>query len=78
MADDLDPSPWRERAACAGSDVFVVDVWTPDDVHAAEAVCAACPVRSHCDDLARSLRPSWGVWAGVEWRRGQAVGQRAT
>lgn len=43
------------------------DLWfaeRPDDVEAAKALCAPCPVRTECLAGALERREPWGVWGG--------------
>jgi len=35
-----------------------------DDIAAAKAFCAECPVRDECLDTALRRREPWGVWGG--------------
>lgn len=60
---DLGRSPvdvlpcWTERP----------DLWfaeSPDDVEAAKALCAPCPLRQACLAGALERREPWGVWGG--------------
>lgn len=62
MADD-----WRKRAACVGKDP---EIWFPDPsdregIRKAVDVCAGCPVRAECANLAVANGEEVGVWAGV-------------
>lgn len=61
-----DPSPgWRHHAACATADPSLFDGETADDVAAAEAICAGCPVRTGCLQFALANHIAYGVWGGV-------------
>lgn len=58
-------SEWREAAACANAedpdDVF----FDPENFAHAKAICATCPVRRQCLDLAVSISAPIGVWGGL-------------
>lgn len=43
------------------------DLWfaeLPEEVEAAKALCADCPIRAMCLDQALERREPWGVWGG--------------
>lgn len=57
---------WELRAACRGHDS---DIWFPDPsdtagIARAAAICATCPVTAECDDWAKRIHASYGVFAG--------------
>jgi WhiB family redox-sensing transcriptional regulator len=56
-------------AACAGRDVsvFFPEPGEPDED--ARAICAVCPVRRQCYDLAEANGEEHGIWGGVNFRR---------
>ena len=56
---------WRHLAACKGMDpnVFFPTRGGIDTLGAAKAVCAGCPVSTHC--LAEGRTEHTGVWAGT-------------
>jgi len=58
---------WRSRSACASthSDLFFSE--RPEDITAAKAVCATCPVREPCLENARANREEYGVWGGINF-----------
>ncbi|MFP5488939.1 MAG: WhiB family transcriptional regulator [Acidimicrobiia bacterium] len=55
---------WRTRAACRGLPTSLFYPVPGVPVGAALAVCTRCPVRSECDDFARSTGEVHGVWGG--------------
>ncbi|MFF2385774.1 WhiB family transcriptional regulator [Streptomyces sp. NPDC058108] len=66
---------WQAEAACRGMDSAVF--YSPPDERgedrrrreaSAQAVCAACPVRSPCERFAVSNREAHGVWGGTTER----------
>jgi hypothetical protein len=69
------PADWRPRAACRG----LGDVMFPDanaqEIDAAKAVCASCPVRLACltdcirHEGGRSSLSRWGVYGGLTPRQ---------
>ncbi|MGH3192345.1 MAG: WhiB family transcriptional regulator [Streptosporangiaceae bacterium] len=67
-----DRSGWRTRVACKHADPELFFPARPgDDISAAVAICAGCPVRAECARLAEALDARFGVWAGVD--RGAGV-----
>lgn len=57
-----------ERAACRGMEdpdvMFPHPLYDPDDLIEARDVCAGCPVRAYCLELARRRGERHGVWGG--------------
>lgn len=61
---------WTERAACRDTDP---ELFFPigsvglalEQVDAAKAVCARCPVRTECLDWALRVGEAYGVWGGT-------------
>jgi WhiB family redox-sensing transcriptional regulator len=80
-----DPNDWRQDAACRDLDTAVFFPDTEEEVAAALAVCAACPVREACLEFALVTRQDDGVWGGmteterrrVRRRRQEAARRRA-
>ena len=59
------PTDWFADAECRGADT---DVFFPtSDAHAdaAKEICARCPVREACLELALETRATDGVWGGL-------------
>ena len=73
-AQPPDPTPWRLDAACRRDDTAR---WFPDrddDINAALAVCARCPVAQQCLDDAVDAGPSRvGVWGGTTEQERAAI-----
>ncbi|HEX2699084.1 MAG TPA: WhiB family transcriptional regulator [Acidimicrobiales bacterium] len=44
-----------------------------DDIAAAKAICAACPVREPCLEGAVARREPWGVWGGQLFLNGKIL-----
>jgi WhiB family redox-sensing transcriptional regulator len=61
----FDPKAWRERASCRDLDTAVFFPETEQEVAAAKAVCAGCPVRDACLEFALVTRQDDGVWGGL-------------
>jgi WhiB family redox-sensing transcriptional regulator len=59
----FDPQEWRLDAACRDLDTAVFFPETAEQVAAAKAVCATCPVREACLNFALITRHD-GVWGG--------------
>lgn len=53
---------WRDRARCVGMSALMFD---PEQVGLAKTVCADCPVRGDCLNLALDQEIDAGVWAGT-------------
>lgn len=65
MIPNLD---WQDRAACVGLDsrVFYANgKYARAQVHAAQRVCATCPVTAQCAAWAIQSGEKWGVWGGM-------------
>lgn len=62
LAGALDGRP----APCMTGDP---DAWFEDPDEAAKACIEDCHALDQCRALALSIRPSAGVWAGVDWER---------
>jgi len=66
---------WQARAACTGLGPGRFYSTDPAVVEAATTVCAGCPVREPCSDLAARNQETFGVWGGASpgerraWRR---------
>jgi len=61
-----DPDQWRIDAACRDLDTAIFFPDTEEQVVAAKAVCATCPVRDACLDFALITRQDDGVWGGMD------------
>jgi WhiB family redox-sensing transcriptional regulator len=72
-------SDFYERAACKGIAADFFPDYEQDDprdralstlpimrkVEAAKAICAKCPVKGRCLDLALANHERWGIWGGM-------------
>ena len=88
---DSDHDRWREHAACRDSDA---SLFFPagstgaaiEQIEAAKAVCATCPVRDDCLRFALETNQEDGVWGGRDeierrrlrrgWREGHRPARR--
>ena len=59
---------WRQRGACVGLDPDVFYPHTDDEADEAKAICAQCPVRETCLEVALDTREAEGVWGGTTAR----------
>ena len=66
---------WRDRAACHGNDVLFLSE-RPKDVAQAQRICLDCPVFDQCQDYAKQIRPTAGVWAGRDCNDRRKRGKR--
>ena len=72
------PDRWRMRASCRSVDP---DLFFPvgttglavEQIDAAKAVCAACPVTSACLEYALSTNQDSGVWGGTSEEERRAL-----
>lgn len=67
---DWDDAGWRDRAACRNSDpdlFFPVGSTGPalEEIRAAKALCARCPVQDQCLAFALETNQDSGVWGGA-------------
>jgi WhiB family transcriptional regulator, redox-sensing transcriptional regulator len=59
---------WMDNASCVGEDA---NLWFPNDKDAvnkakqAKVICADCPVKMQCLELALTERISYGIWGGL-------------
>lgn len=79
----LDTTRWQTRAACRGE--MGEDFYPP--VHGerrrerrlrearAKSVCATCPVRGECLDMALSNDEQYGVWGGLNSSERRALAE---
>jgi WhiB family redox-sensing transcriptional regulator len=58
---------WMQRAACRGMDTNMFFPERGASHRAANDVCADCPVRQECHDLAETNNER-GIWGGVSDR----------
>ncbi|MCW4352255.1 WhiB family transcriptional regulator [Hoyosella sp. YIM 151337] len=69
--------PDRHRALpCRQGDP---DLWfadSPADLEYAKSLCAHCPVRARCLELALDRQEPWGVWGGEIFDRGTVVARK--
>ncbi len=65
--------PWKEDAACRGTDPDVFFPSRGEDLVVARAVCAGCPVRGECLDFALAHNEKFGVWGGLSERERRRV-----
>lgn len=67
---DWDAENWRARSICRDSnpDLFFPIGTTGqalDQIDAAKAICAECPVREECLEFALATNQESGVWGGT-------------
>ena len=67
---DWDQEDWREQASCRHTDpdlFFPIGSTGPalDQIAAAKAVCAQCPVQPACLEFALATNQEAGVWGGT-------------
>lgn len=76
---NLDPAPWKARAACRGMDPALFYPGPGETTAHARAVCAGCPVREECAAYALAGNEMYGIWGGLprKQRRQQRQGVAA-
>lgn len=70
-AASYDDTAWRQSAACRSYDP---ELFFPigktgravTEIQRAKAVCAACPVRTHCLAFALQTHQDYGIWGGCD------------
>ena len=71
---------WQDLALCNdGSGGSMTELFFSeqlDDIAAAKAFCAGCPVKDNCLDAALTRREPWGVWGGELFVHGKVVAQK--
>ena len=71
---------WQDLALCNdGSGGSMTELFFSeqlDDIAAAKAFCAGCPVKDDCLDRALTRREPWGVWGGELFVHGKVVAQK--
>ena len=71
---------WQDLALCNdGSGGSMTELFFSeqlDDIAAAKAFCAGCPVKDDCLDGALARREPWGVWGGELFVHGKVVAQK--
>jgi len=73
----LTPTDWQDLAACVDSDPGRFFSTDEEEIRAALALCAACPVREACLEHALSHGERYGVWGGMrESERAQLTRRR--
>lgn len=65
---------WRDSAACVGYPSEVFFPWDSASNRVrhpglAEDICNQCQVKAECEEYARRLQPSDGIWAGLSPRQ---------
>lgn len=72
MSDDFIaaflPAPWMRQAACRESNPDLFFPHRGENVRAAKAVCAGCPVINECRDYSIVNDERVGIWGGLTER----------
>lgn len=74
----LEAAPWMAQARCRGVDTEIFYPQRGEDLSAAQAICADCPVRAQCLAHALDNRESHGVWGGLSERRRRRIRRHLT
>ncbi len=76
LADrDGSAAHWAD-ARCRTEDAAHLDLFFSEelqDIAAAKAMCAECPVMAECLEGAMARREPWGVWGGQLFRNGRVL-----
>lgn len=70
---------WQDLALCNDGSGSMTELFFSeqlDDIAAAKAFCAGCPVKDNCLDAALTRREPWGVWGGELFVHGKVVAQK--
>jgi WhiB family redox-sensing transcriptional regulator len=68
--------PWMDDAACADTDP---NTWFPERGTTNKpmlAVCATCPVKTHCLEYAIAHGEHHGIWGGTSERQRRRIRQQ--
>ena len=74
-ADEIQQDLWAEARCKSGSGQLVALFYSEhlDDIARAKAICAACPLREACFEIALSRREPYGVWGGRLFYKGKVL-----
>lgn len=64
---------WIDDAACRDTPTSVFYPERGEELDAARAVCADCPVKADCLDHAVALNEKFGVWGGTSERQRRRI-----
>jgi WhiB family redox-sensing transcriptional regulator len=70
---------WQDLALCNDGSGSMTELFFSeqlDDIAAAKAFCAGCPVKDDCLESALTRREPWGVWGGELFVHGKVVAQK--
>jgi WhiB family redox-sensing transcriptional regulator len=70
---------WQDLALCNNGSGSMTELFFSeqlDDIAAAKAFCAGCPVKDDCLESALTRREPWGVWGGELFVHGKVVAQK--
>jgi len=70
---------WQELARCNDGTGSMTELFFSeqlDDIAAAKAFCAGCPVKDDCLDGALARREPWGVWGGQLFLNGKVLASK--
>lgn len=78
---DAQDRDWRDRAACRDEDpelFFPTGTTGPalQQIDAAKAICARCPVLSECLAFALETGQDYGIWGGLTPEERRALRRR--
>lgn len=66
----VNDEPWRQRAACLGSNPDLFFPKRGENGNRAKSVCGTCPVKVECGDYADRTETEYGVWGQRTRKRG--------
>ena len=78
-AETIQEPVWQDLALCNDGSGSMTELFFSeqlDDIAAAKAFCAECPVKEDCLDSALARREPWGVWGGELFVHGKVVAQK--
>lgn len=78
LLDDEAASAWRRQASCRTLDPSLffpagASGTEAQDIAAAKAICASCPVAAPCREFALATNQEYGVWGGLDEEERRAI-----
>ncbi len=76
---DLTPPTWFSNARCVDGAGTLTSLFFSEDlseIARAKAICALCPAREPCLEVAVIRREPWGVWGGELLMNGKVLAAR--
>lgn len=79
LLDDTEDLSWRADGRCVDGAATMTNLFFSEELHdiaRAKAICAKCPVKAECLDLALRNEEPWGVWGGQLVMNGRVLANK--